>query len=650
MKHIWRILLILLSGSEAFQHQNKFRRKIFSFATNGHGKIPTIVNRWNIHDELINSHACHDASSEQPCWSVVKFFNQSPRRTIPKKQLVSLAASLVVMLCIGSSASAAPTLHKSTAPAVLGARNIASSAALLVSLACLPLRLNGMGPLAKALAVSASRCALQVSLLGSVVLQKIMGVTQPFYVVAWVFGVGILAGRESIARIQYTYPNMERNMYLSILISGLTVLGLTMGMQLLGNVQPWFDPRTWVSIAGMLFGNTLNASALGAATITKQFATHADAVEMRLARGATIKQALHPLMEESYRTALTPTINGLAATGIIHIPGMMSGQILAGQSPQQAALYQIMINFLIATVATFTCQLVIISTVHSLVNMGQHRLQSGILKPKMNSEKMRLWEVFRSWHPRLSFRQATQEGNNSEAATSLVSAPCIKLINSTYTSDFSENVVKTKRNVVLELQHLMVTKAGISIDNLILRRGDRVAVTGRSGVGKSQLLRTIVGLEESGNDFSMRLFGESIPVADFRKKIFLVPQKIPNLEGTPRQLFLEFLQYHGNLQPIHDDSCEHQLLQIAKEWGLEEGIFDQPWKTLSGGQAQRVSLAIALSLKPEVLMMDESTNALDEASSIAVEKTLIKSEIPIIVVTHERDQLNRFCTHQLNLL
>jgi ATPase subunit of ABC transporter with duplicated ATPase domains len=129
-----------------------------------------------------------------------------------------------------------------------------------------------------------------------------------------------------------------------------------------------------------------------------------------------------------------------------------------------------------------------------------------------------------------------------------------------------------------------------------------------------------------------------------------VPQKIPNLEGTPRQLFLEFLQYHGNLQPIHDDSCEHQLLQIAKEWGLEEGIFDQPWKTLSGGQAQRVSLAIALSLKPEVLMMDESTNALDEASSIAVEKTLIKSEIPIIVVTHERDQLNRFCTHQLNLL
>lgn len=176
---------------------------------------------------------------------------------------------LTTLICCPTHAE---TVIGVTHPAKLGVRNLLSAAVLLASLACLPLSWGDMGPLAKSLAISASRCTVQVSLLGSVLLQKMMGVTKPAYVLAWVCAVGLLAGRESIARIEYTYPNMERNMYLSVLTGGLTVLGLTLGLHILGETQPWFDPRTWISIAGMLFGNTLNASSLGAATITKQFA------------------------------------------------------------------------------------------------------------------------------------------------------------------------------------------------------------------------------------------------------------------------------------------------------------------------------------------------------------------------------------------
>jgi ATPase subunit of ABC transporter with duplicated ATPase domains len=93
-------------------------------------------------------------------------------------------------------------------------------------------------------------------------------------------------------------------------------------------------------------------------------------------------------------------------------------------------------------------------------------------------------------------------------------------------------------------------------------------------------------------------------------------------------------------------SYQHAV-KTASEWGLDEECFDMPWSTLSGGQAQRISLAIALSMNPKALFLDEATNALDEETSILVEESLIKSGIPIIVVTHSKEQLQRFCTHQI---
>jgi hypothetical protein len=61
----------------------------------------------------------------------------------------------------------------------------------------------------------------------------------------------------------------------------------------------------------------------------------------------TWQEALQSVIRNTLTTALTPTINALSVTGIVHIPGMMTGQILAGQSPFQAAAYQVLIFFLI---------------------------------------------------------------------------------------------------------------------------------------------------------------------------------------------------------------------------------------------------------------------------------------------------------------
>lgn len=518
----------------------------------------------------------------------------------------------------GQGATTASATASAVLPQILGAKNLLLSSALLVSFGVLPLARSGMTSLAKSLLISASRCALQVSLLGSLVLQKLLGVTNPGIVGAWIFGVGLVAGREAISRIQYTYPSRDRNLYGSTLASGLTILGLARFLDLFGKVTPWFDPKTWIPIAGMLFGNTLNASALSASAITKQFASSSVNVELRWAMGATTAEAVGPLLEESYKVSLMPTINGLAATGIIHIPGMMSGQILAGRPPQQAAMYQIVVMFLISSTALLSVQMIIQSSVRSIVNTQQSRLRCGVLElSKLKTEEE---------SPALAASKTLPTKELPPLSSQDASAP------------------------ILEVRNLTVPRANARIEYLALRKGDRVAISGKSGSGKTQILRSIVGLEEQ-LEGGVTLLGKSVdPSTDlpaFRSRVCLVPTQKPTLEGTPNQFYEKILRYQSQQQKAKTSSVTPT--EIAQRWDLPAGILDRDWTTLSGGESQRVVLAIVLALQPEVLLLDESMSLMDEATSMLVEETLKESQIPILVVTHSENQLLRFCTDKLVL-
>jgi putative ABC transport system permease protein len=98
----------------------------------------------------------------------------------------------------------------------------------------------------------------------------------------------------------------------------------------------------------MLLGNTMSGMAIALDNLTQSAWQQRGAIEARLMLGHTWDQAIEDLRRRALRSGLIPIINAMAAAGVVSLPGMMTGQILAGSPPLEAAKYQIMILLLIA--------------------------------------------------------------------------------------------------------------------------------------------------------------------------------------------------------------------------------------------------------------------------------------------------------------
>lgn len=112
--------------------------------------------------------------------------------------------------------------------------------------------------------------------------------------------------------------------------------------------DPWYTPQYVLPILGMLLGNTMTGIALALDTVTSAAHRDRDKIEARLALGATRREAFDATMRAGLKTGLMPIINAMAAAGIVSLPGMMTGQILSGVDPIEAAKYQLLIMFFIA--------------------------------------------------------------------------------------------------------------------------------------------------------------------------------------------------------------------------------------------------------------------------------------------------------------
>jgi putative ABC transport system permease protein len=131
----------------------------------------------------------------------------------------------------------------------------------------------------------------------------------------------------------------------------------------------------------MVLGNVLTSVSLALQILNESAERERGAIETRLALGATRLQAFSGVLRQAMRTATTPLLNTMAVTGVVTLPGMMAGQILAGAEPTEAAKYQIMIMFVLAGASGLGAFAAAMGSVF-LMTDKRHRLRLDRLVPR----------------------------------------------------------------------------------------------------------------------------------------------------------------------------------------------------------------------------------------------------------------------------
>ncbi|MQY07431.1 ABC transporter ATP-binding protein [Actinomadura macrotermitis] len=205
----------------------------------------------------------------------------------------------------------------------------------------------------------------------------------------------------------------------------------------------------------------------------------------------------------------------------------------------------------------------------------------------------------------------------------------------------------TTGETVFGLERVTVQRGGaLLLDDVSCRIPARscTALVGPSGAGKSTLLRLLNRLEEP-SDGVVRLHGRPLPELDVlavRRRVGLVGQQPVLL--TDRIL--------DDLRVGRPDLDAEQAAGLLERVGLPPGMLERATAGLSGGEAQRVCLARALAVGPEVLLLDEPTSALDAVSAKAVEtavRDLVAAGTTAVLVSHNTAQARRIAGHALVL-
>lgn len=191
--------------------------------------------------------------------------------------------------------------------------------------------------------------------------------------------------------------------------------------------------------------------------------------------------------------------------------------------------------------------------------------------------------------------------------------------------------------------------------SLSVRQGEWVAVVGQSGSGKTMLSQAIGRLLPSGMQAEGRI------VLDGEDLLSLPNRRMRELRGC--RLSYIFQDYHGSFTPFRTigqhfeeyqkahrvpdtKAWKENTLQALRSVGLEEALYDRYSFQVSGGQLQRASIALALLLKPDVVIADEITTALDSVSGHRILELLAERReetgCAILFITHDWRHVKRY--------
>lgn len=193
----------------------------------------------------------------------------------------------------------------------------------------------------KEILVSALRMTVQLILMGYVLVyifdQNRLSVTLLIFFVMVFFAI-----RNVFVRVKVPVNKRLRRVIMLSMVAG-TSLTIFYFLLLVIHIEPWYEPRYFIPIAGMIIGNSMTGISLGTERLIGEMRAKKELIEGALMLGATPKDAVLEIIKDTFTSAIMPAINSMVGMGIIFLPGMMTGQILSGVSPLIAIEYQIAI-------------------------------------------------------------------------------------------------------------------------------------------------------------------------------------------------------------------------------------------------------------------------------------------------------------------
>jgi putative ABC transport system permease protein len=142
----------------------------------------------------------------------------------------------------------------------------------------------------------------------------------------------------------------------SIFVS--TALTLSYVNLLVLRPEVWYEPQYLIPLAGILLGNAMSAASLAGERLASTLNASRLEIETHLSLGAMPWQAIAHYRQDAIKAGLMPTLNSMLVVGVVTLPGIITGQMLSGVDPFNAALYQMLIMFLLAFATLVTTILV----------------------------------------------------------------------------------------------------------------------------------------------------------------------------------------------------------------------------------------------------------------------------------------------------
>lgn len=201
--------------------------------------------------------------------------------------------------------------------------------------------------LGRDLLITSIRATIQLIVIGYI-LKKVFGFGHPLVITLMLLLMITVAARNAAKRGK-GLPCIFWKIFLTISIVEIISQGFLLGLHIVPAT-----PQYVISISGMIIGNSMVIGNLFLNRLKGELEMRKEEVLLILSLGGSVKQSINPILKQSIKSSLIPTIEGQKTIGLVQLPGMMTGQIIAGADPIIAVRFQLLIVFMILSAACLT--------------------------------------------------------------------------------------------------------------------------------------------------------------------------------------------------------------------------------------------------------------------------------------------------------